>query len=74
MRNGQGVTRRQRSIGEGTMGRHRIDDAGTDLKWGGPALVTEARHAARGRHARPEDEQATQPLEGALTGEVAVAP
>ncbi|AIJ25722.1 hypothetical protein [Amycolatopsis methanolica] len=56
------------------MGRHRIDDAGTDLKWGGPALVTEARHAARGRHARPEDEQATQPLEGALTGEVPVAP
>ncbi|UQS26926.1 MULTISPECIES: hypothetical protein [Amycolatopsis] len=56
------------------MGRHRIDDAGTDLKWGGPALVTEARHVARSRHARPEDEPATQQLEGALTGEVAVAP
>lgn len=55
------------------MGRHRIDDAGTDRKWGGPALLAGARHEAPVRHARPEDEQVTQPLDGGLRDEV-VAP
>lgn len=56
------------------MGRHRIDDAGRDPKWGGPALLSRGRHEAGARHARPEDEQLAQPLEGALSGEVLAVP
>jgi len=59
------------------MGRHRIDETGSDRRWGGPALTARAgglRRDVRARHARPDDEPHTEPLEGALRGEVVAAP
>ncbi|MDQ0379438.1 hypothetical protein FB470_003432 [Amycolatopsis thermophila] len=53
------------------MGRHRLDDAGREPKWGGPALTAGARRDTPPRHARPDDEPVTQPLDSALRGEAA---
>jgi hypothetical protein len=55
------------------MGRHRIDEAGTHPRWGGPALTSGIRRDAPARHAQPDDDPVTQPLEGALSGEVVAA-
>ncbi|GAB3586784.1 hypothetical protein GCM10027445_65980 [Amycolatopsis endophytica] len=55
------------------MGRHRIDEAGTHPRWGGPALTSGPRRDATARHARPDDDAITQPFEGALSDEVVTA-